>query len=397
MSEMSGGFRPARRMRGIEISPIVQISETAAAMRHAGRDVVALSTGAPDFPTPDFVIAAAHAAALSGQTGYTATAGTAVLRDAIAADYGAERAQVIVSTGAKQVLANAFLATLDAGDEVVIPAPYWTSYSDIVAMAGGISKTVRCAMGQGFKITPQALRAAITPKTRWLLLNSPSNPSGAIYSADEIRALAAVLAEHPDVWILADEIYEHLSFSPFTRFTAAAPELAGRSLIVSGVSKAWAMTGWRIGWGVGPVPLIGAMTAVQGQITSGPCSVSQAAALAALQGDRGVLTERLMSFDTRRKMMVAGLNAMQGITCPEPEGAFYVFPNIEGLMAMGGFESCGAACAWLLEKARVAIVPGAAFGLPGHARISFAYGQDELDEGLTRMAAAIRKLRERRG
>jgi aspartate aminotransferase len=386
-------FRRAQRMNGIEISQIVQISETAAQMCADGRDIVSLSTGAPNFSTPDFVVAAAHDAALAGQTGYTATAGTNALRDAIAIEYGAQREQVVVSTGAKQVLANAMLATLDPGDEVIMPTPYWTTYSDIVALAGGTAITVPCPMAQGFKLTPDALEAAITPKTRWLMLNSPSNPSGAIYTAEEIRGLAAVLREHPHVWVLADEIYEHLSYAAFTSFVKAAPELAGRTLIVNGVSKAWAMTGWRIGWGVGPIPLIRAMTAVQGQTTSGACSISQAAALAALQGDRALLVERLMIYDTRRKMVVAGLNSMPGVTCPEPDGAFYVFPNIEGVMAKGGFASCGEACTWLLEKAQVAVVPGSAFGLPGHARISFAYSQTDLNKGLSRMAAALKKLR----
>lgn len=386
-------FRRAARIADIEISQIVQIAEAAAQMRADGEDVVSLSTGAPDFPTPEFVIEAAHQAALDGQTAYTATAGTNALRDAVAAEYGAARSQVVISTGAKQVLANAMLATLDAGDEVLIPAPYWTSYSDIVTISGGTVVTIPCPMEQGFKLTPDALVAAITPKTRWLMLNSPSNPTGAIYTPDEVKALAAVLEKHPHVWVLTDEIYEHLSYEPFTKFTAAAPELADRTLIVSGVSKAWAMTGWRIGWGVGPAPLIAAMTVVQGQVTSGACSVAQAAALAALQGDRAVLAERLASFDSRRLLMLAGLNAMPGIICPEPDGAFYVFPNIEGLMAKGGFATCAEACDWILKTARVAIVPGAAFGLPGHARISFAYSPEDLAKGLSRIADALAKLR----
>jgi aspartate aminotransferase len=386
-------FQRAERINGIEISQIVQITETAAQMRSNGTDVIALSTGAPDFPTPDFVIQAAHDAALGGQTGYTATAGTNELRDAIAKQNNASRDQVIVSTGAKQVLANAMLATLDEGDEVIIPTPYWTSYSDLVAMTGGKAITVPCPMAQGFKITPESLEKAITPKTRWLMLNSPSNPSGAIYTKAEIRALAGVLQNHPHVWVLADEIYEHLSYAPFISFAAAAPELANRTLIVNGVSKAWAMTGWRIGWGVGPAPLIRAMTAVQGQVTSGACSISQAAALAALTGDRQLLTDRLQDFDTRRKLVVAGLNAMTGITCPEPDGAFYVFPNIEEMMAKGGFETCTDACNWLLEKAHAAIVPGSAFGLAGHARISFAYSHSDLNNGLSRIADALKKLR----
>lgn len=380
-------------MDGIEISEIVQITERAAQLRTEGHDIVALSTGEPDFPTPRFVIEAAHAAALDGQTRYPATAGTPALRDAIAGLNGVTRPQVIVSTGAKQVLANAMLATLDPGDEVVIPTPYWTSYSDIVAMAGGTAVTVRCPMAAGFKLTPEALRAAITPRTRWLMLNSPSNPSGAIYSADEIRALAMVLADHPQVGVLSDEIYEHLSFVPFVPFLQAAPELAGRTLIVNGVSKAWSMTGWRIGWGIGPAPLIAAMTAVQGQTTSGASSISQAAALAALNGDTALLGERLAVLAARRRMIVAGLNALPGITCPDPDGAFYVFPNIVGMMRAGGFATCTDACAWLLDTAHVAIVPGAAFGLPGHARISFAYGEADLNAGLARIAAALETLR----
>ncbi len=393
MLDSAPKFQRAQRIDGIEISQIVQIAEAAAQMRSEGHDIVSLSTGAPDFPTPDFVIQAAHQAALDGQTGYTATAGTNALRDAVAQEYGAKRANVVISTGAKQVLSGAMMATLNKGDEVIIPTPYWTTYSDIVTMAEGTPVTITCPMEQGFKLTPDALDQAITPKTRWVMLNSPSNPSGAIYTKDEIQALAKVLAKHPHVWVLTDEIYEHLSYVPFTSFTAAAPELADRTLIVSGVSKAWAMTGWRIGWGVGPEPLIRAMAAVQGQITSGTCSIAQAAALAALTGDRAVLAERLELFDSRRKLVVGGLNAMQGITCPEPDGAFYVFPNIEGLMQKGSFATCGEACDWLLAKAQVAIVPGAAFGLPGHARLSFAYSPEDLTKGLSRMAEAISKLR----
>ena len=393
MLDSPAAFRRSARMSGIEISQIVQITEQAAQLRAEGHDIVALSTGEPDFPTPRAVIDAAHAAALNGQTKYTATAGTPALRDAIARINNVARAQVVVSTGAKQVLANAMLATLDPGDEVIIPTPYWTSYSDIVAMAGGMAVTIPCEMSSGFKLTAEALAQAITPRSRWLMLNSPSNPSGAIYSAAEIRALADVLADHPQVWVLADEIYEHLSYVPFTSFAAVAPELAERTLIVNGVSKSWSMTGWRIGWGVGPVPLMQAMAAVQGQVTSGASSVSQAAALAALTGDQSGLTERLEVLDTRRKMIVAGLNAMPGIICPEPDGAFYVFPDIRGMMARGGFDSCTEACQWLLDKAHVAIVPGAAFGLPGHARISFAYGEDDLNKGLSRMAKALKTLR----
>ncbi len=385
-------FRRAERIGAIALSEIVQISEQANLLRSEGHDVTALSTGEPDFPTPPHVIAAAHEAALNGQTKYPPTAGTPALRDAIAAGAGVLRQNVIVSTGAKQVLANAMLASLDAGDEVIMPAPYWTSYSDIVAMAGGTPVVITCPMSEGFKLTPEKLEAAITPKTRWLMLNSPSNPSGAIYSADDIRELAKVLERHPQVWILADEIYEHLSFEPFVSFADAAPALRDRLLIVNGVSKSYAMTGWRIGWGIGPSDLISGMIAVQGQVTSGACSISQAAALAALSGDGDLLAERNAAFRARRDFVVSRLNAIPGIDCPVPDGAFYVFPNIEGLIGKGGFEDDAAVCAWLLTDAHVATVPGRAFGLPGHMRISFAYAQADLEKGLARIAEAVAKL-----
>ena len=382
-------FTRASRIADLEISEIVQLTEKAAALKAAGRNVVALSTGEPDFPTPDHIIEAAHRAALAGKTRYPATLGTPELRRAIAGGNGVSPAQVIVSTGAKQVLANAMLASLNAGDEVIMPAPFWTSYSDIVLMAGGRPVVIKCGQEAGFKLSPAQLEAAITPRTRWLMLNSPSNPSGAIYSATEIRALAEVLARHPQVWILSDEIYDHLSYIPFTPFCQAAPELAERLRVVNGVSKAYSMTGWRIGWGIGPAELIQAMGAVQGQVTSGACSISQAAALAALTGDQDLLGTRLQAMRARRDKVVAALNAIPGICCPEPEGAFYVFPDITGAMKAGGFATDADLCAWLLEEAGVAIVPGRAFGLPGHARLSFAYGDADLDQGLSRIASAI--------
>lgn len=382
-------LRLAPRLTGLEISEIVQISERAASLKAAGQDIVALSTGEPDFPTPDHVIAAAHAAALAGKTRYTATIGTADLRAAIAQDAGAAVSEVIVSTGAKQVIANAMLATLDAGDEVIMPAPYWTSYSDIVAMAGGTPVVLPCPMETGFKLTPAALEVAITPRTRWLMLNAPSNPSGAIYSAVELRALAEVLARHSHVWVLSDEIYEHLNFVPFHRFATVAPELRDRLLTVNGVSKAYSMTGWRIGWGIGPVALIRAMGAVQGQITSGACSIAQAAAVAALTGDQALLDTRRAVLRARRDRVVAALNAMPGVECPSPDGAFYVFPRITGAMAAMGHASDASFCDWLLQTAGVALVPGRAFGLPGHLRLSFAYAEADLTDGLARMTAAL--------
>ena len=382
-------FRRAKRMAGLEISEIVQIAERATALKKAGKSVVSLATGEPDFPTPPHVIEAAHQAALAGQTKYTATLGTAELRAAVAADAGATPAEVIISTGAKQVIANAMLATLDQGDEVLMPAPYWTSYSDIVAMAGGKATVIPCSMEDDFKLSADRLAAALTENTRWVMLNAPSNPSGAIYSADEIAALAAVLRQHPQVMILADEIYEHLNFVPFTRFADAAPDLRHRILTVNGASKAWSMTGWRIGWGIGPAALISAMGAVQGQITSGASSISQAAAVAALTGDRSLIDTRREALRARRDRVVAGLNAVPGFECPSPDGAFYVFPRITGAMQAKGFATDAAFCEWLLESAGVAIVPGRAFGLPGHARLSFAYADKDLDEGIARIKAAM--------
>ncbi len=383
------GFRQAERLRGLDVSEIVRISEEAAALRAAGRDVVSLSTGEPDFPTPAPVIEAAHQAALKGQTRYTANSGTPALRGAIAAQAGVTAGEVIVSTGAKQVIANAMLATLDPGDEVVMPAPFWTSYADIVSLAGGRPVVVACGMEAGFKLSPAALEAAITPRTRWLMLNSPSNPTGAIYSAAELQALAEVLARHPEVWVLSDEIYRHLNFVPFTPLAKAAPQLRDRSLTVDGVSKAYAMTGWRIGWGIGPKPLVGAMGTVQGQLTSGASSVSQAAALAALTGDQAILDIRRTAWQGRRDRVVAALNALPGIDCPLPDGAFYVFPRITGAMAATGHATDADFCRWLLQDHGVALVPGRAFGLPGHLRLSFAYSDADLDKGLARLAAAL--------
>ncbi|RCW23980.1 aspartate aminotransferase [Ciceribacter lividus] len=385
----AAGFRRASRIASLEISEIVQLAERSAVLRAEGRDVISFATGEPDFPTPQHVVEGAHAAALAGKTRYPATVGTPELRAAIAKINGVTPKEVIVSTGAKQVLANAMLATLEPGDEVIMPAPYWTSYSDIVSMAEGRPVVVPCPMTEGFKLSPAALEAQITPRTRWLMLNSPSNPSGAIYGRQEIKALAEVLARYPNVWIVADEIYEHLNFVPFHSFTAVAPELSERTLIVNGVSKAYSMTGWRIGWGIGPTELIKAMGAVQGQITSGACSIAQAAALAALTGDQALLDDRRATLLARRDKVVSALNAVPGIECPVPDGAFYAFPNIEGAMAACGFSSDAEFCAWLLDEAGIAIVPGRAFGLPGHARLSFAYSDKELDAGLARISATV--------
>ncbi|RLQ89189.1 pyridoxal phosphate-dependent aminotransferase [Notoacmeibacter ruber] len=392
--ETSGAFRPANRMQGLALSEIVQISEKAAQLRAEGRDIVSFGTGEPDFPTPPDIIAAAHKSALAGQTRYTPTAGTPALRDAIAAQANSGRENVLVSTGAKQVIANALMATLDPGDEVIIPTPYWTTYSDIVRICQAVAVTVPCPMDEGFKLSPDMLEQAITPRSRWLMLNSPSNPSGAVYSAEEIRALAAVLERNPHVWILSDEIYEHLTYGDFASFAAEAPALKERTLTVNGASKAWSMTGWRIGWGIGPRPLIAAMAAVQGQFTSGASSISQAAALAAIQGDTALLKERCAILKSRRDRVVAALNAMPGLRCRVPEGAFYAFASCAGLLKPEGgpFKSDADLCRWLLEDAGVALVPGRAFGLPGYVRLSFAYSDAELSDGLSRMAEALKRI-----
>ncbi|MFT5628849.1 MAG: aspartate aminotransferase [Gammaproteobacteria bacterium] len=392
-------FRKSDRTEAISLSEIVQISESASKMKAQGHDILALSTGEPDFQTPTHICDAAVEAMQLGQTRYTPTAGTLALRKAITDDatFEATPENVIVSTGAKQVLANIFLATLNDGDEVIMPTPYWTSYSDIVTVAGGVPVLVCCGPDQGFKMTPEQLDAAITPKTRWLLINSPSNPTGAMYTHDELQALAGVLVNHPHVWIASDEIYQHLSYVPFTSFRQAAPELAERTIIVNGVSKAHSMTGWRIGWGIGPVDLIKAMITVQGQITSGACSIAQAAAVAALSGPKDHIAERLAIFLSRREMIVQALNAIPGISCPVPDGAFYVFPSCAGLIGSRTpvgvvIENDADFCAFVLAIAGLAIVPGRAFGQPNHFRLSFAYSDADLKDGCSRIKNAVSRL-----
>lgn len=400
---MSDPFRRAARIADVELSEILQISEAAAAMKKAGRDVISLGTGEPDFPTPAPVIEAAYKAALAGETSYTATVGTLALRQAIAADcarvngYTPEMGEIIVSSGAKQVIFNAMFATLEPGDEVIIAAPYWTSYPDIIGVCGGKPVVIATRAEAGFAITADQLRAAITPKTRWLLLNSPGNPSGAVYSAAQMQALAEVLRDNSHVGIISDEIYQHICYVPFTPFRMAAPDLADRTLTVNGVSKSYAMTGWRIGWGIAPKRLIEAMIAVQGQITSGASSVSQAAALAALSGDQQVLAERNDDFRARRDMVQAALNATGVLRCGSADGAFYLFPDCTatfGKVTPGGNQIASDAdfCRALLEVEGVALVPGRAFGVPGHFRLSYAYSRAALVEACTRIARFCQSL-----
>lgn len=390
-------FRRSKRTQSAELSEIVRISEAVRARKAAGEDVLTFGTGEPDFPTPPHVIEAAHQAMLAGETSYPATQGTPALRSAIAKGAGVDPAQVIVSTGAKQVLANAALASLDPGDEVIVPAPYWTSYADIIAICQARVVAVPCTLDTGFKITANQLARAITPKTRWLLLNTPGNPSGAMYTDADLEALAEVLRDNPHVWVMADEIYEHIAYDPFTSFVKALPDFADRTLTINGVSKAYAMTGWRLGWGIGPTDLIKTMVSVQGLTTSGASSISQAAALAALTGPQELLAERCSVFRERRDFVVAALNATGRLDCPVPGGAFYVFPSCAGCLGLttpaGKTLTTDAdLCEYILDTAGVALVPGRAFGLPGHFRLSYAYSMEDLKTGLARITDAIDAL-----
>ncbi len=394
-------FRRASRISQIEISEIVQISEAAGALRAAGHDVLSLGTGEPDFPTPDHVIAAAHDAALAGETKYTPTKGTVKVRKAIAELAGIGVDEVIVSTGAKQVLSNLMLASLNPGDEVICPAPYWTSYRDIVAFAGGCVVEVPCPATQGFKITPEQLDKAITPSTRWLLINSPSNPSGAVYSAEELQALGDVLNAHPHVWIASDEIYQHIAYVACPSVRDVLPDLADRTVIINGVSKAFAMTGWRIGWAVGPAAVVNAMTAVQGQSTSGASSISQAAALAALTGTQDLLATRRDAFQKRRDLVVSAIADNPLLGCASPDGAFYAFASCEaalGLETPSGtvIDDDAVFCRYVLETQGLALVPGRAFSMPGYFRLSYAYSEAELNDGLARLGRATANLRARK-
>ncbi|WP_108659612.1 pyridoxal phosphate-dependent aminotransferase [Acuticoccus kandeliae] len=398
-------FRPAARIAAIGVSEILAIGARAASMRAAGRDIITLGAGEPDFPTPDHVKAAAKAAIDRGETTYTALTGSPALKAAIAAKFARENGiecgvdEIIACTGAKQVLYNAMMATLDPGDEVIIPAPSWVTYADIVALAGGVPVLVPCEEGEGFRLSPSRLRAAITPRTRWLMLNSPSNPSGAAYSAAELSALIAVLHEAPHVWLLADDIYEHIRYGDAPHATPAAldPAIAARTLTVNGVSKAYAMTGWRLGYGCGPADLIAAMSVIQSQSTSCPSSVSQAAAIAALEGPQDFLPERCESFRRRRDLVVGRLAAIPGLTCRTPEGAFYAFAGCGGLIGARTGEGRAIAddrafCSYLLDAAGVAVVPGTAFGLPGYFRVSYATSDAVLETALTRIAEACAAL-----
>ncbi len=382
----------------VKPSSTIAISNKARELQAAGRDVIGLSQGEPDFDTPENIQAAAIRAIQDGKTKYTAVDGIPELKKAISAKFQRENgldytpAQITVGTGGKQVLYNALVATLNPGDEVLIPAPYWVSYPDMVLLAGGTPTFVEGNMQTGYKITAEQLEAAITPKTKWFMFNSPSNPSGAAYSPEELKSLTDVLMRHPHVWVMSDDMYEHLLFDGRTYATPAQvePGLYDRTLTVNGVSKAYAMTGWRIGYAGGPEALIKAMGKVQSQSTSNPSSVSQYAAVEALNGPQDYIHDSLTVFQRRRDLVVAALNDCAGITCPTPEGAFYVYPSVAGCIgktSQGGSkitddETFSSA---LLEETGVAVVFGAAFGLSPNFRISYATSDEVLTEACARI------------
>ena len=390
----------------VKPSPTIAVTNKARELKAAGRDVIGLGAGEPDFDTPQHIKDAAIAAIHAGKTKYTAVDGIPELKEAICAkfkrDNGLDYApsQVSVGTGGKQILYNALMATLNPGDEVVIPAPYWVSYPDMVKLAGGEPVIAPARLENAFKLTPDQLEAAITPKTKWLIFNSPSNPTGAGYSRAELKELTDVLMRHPHVWVMTDDMYEHLAYDGFKFCTPAQiePGLYDRTLTCNGVSKAYAMTGWRIGYAAGPEPLIAAMRKIQSQSTSNPCSVSQWAAVEALNGPHDFIAANNTAFKRRRDLVIDALDQIDGITCPVPEGAFYVYPSIAGLIgkttAKGTVISDDEAFATaLLEEADVAVVFGAAFGLSPNFRISYATSDEALTEACRRIHDFCAQLR----
>lgn len=389
----------------IQPSATLAMTGRVAEMKRAGIDVIGLSAGEPDFDTPDFVKEAAIAAIRDGQTKYTQVDGTPELKAAIAAKFERDNGltyaatEISVNVGGKHTLFNALVATVGPGDEVVIPAPYWVSYPDIVNFAGGTPVILSAGANQLYKILPEQLDAAITPRTKWVLLNSPSNPSGAAYSGDELKALAEVIRRHPHVMVMTDDMYEHVWYAatPFATIAEVAPDLYERTLTVNGCSKAYAMTGWRIGYAGGPSWLIKAMAKLQSQSTSNPCSIAQAAATAALNGDQSFLIERNVAFLKRRDLVVRMLNDAPGLHCPTPEGAFYVYPDATGCIGKATpdgkrIESDADLIDYFLGEARVAAVHGAAFGLSPAFRVSYATSEKILTEACTRIHAACAAL-----
>ena len=398
----------AKRLNVIKPSPTIAVTTKAAELKAAGRDIIGLGAGEPDFDTPDYIKDAAIIAMKKGDTKYTAVDGTAALKDAIVGKFKREngldykRENITVGTGGKQVLYNALMASVNPGDEVIIPAPYWVSYPDMTLLAEGTPVFVKCPESNGFKLKAEDLEKAITPKTKWLILNSPSNPTGAAYTRAEMKALTDVLLKHPHVWIMTDDIYEHLTYDDFEFTTVAQvePKLYDRTLTVNGVSKAYAMTGWRIGYAAGPKELIKGIAIIQSQSTSNPSSISQAAAVAALNGDQSFLTGWTDAYQKRRDLVVGMLNQAEGITCPTPEGAFYVYASCAGCI---GKETPDGKIigtdtdfvSYLLESQGVACVQGEAFGLSPYFRISYATSDKALEEACGRIQKACGALKAR--
>ena len=399
-------LKPATRVSRISASPSAMTSQRARELQSAGEDVIALSSGEPDFQPPAHVIEAAHRAMLDGQTKYTTMSGTAELKAAVIEKFKRENgleyspAEVMVSTGAKQVIFNAVMATVEPGDEVLIPTPFWIAYEQVVQLANGTAKLIQCSAESGFKLDAETLEKNITPATKWLVINSPSNPSGAVYTNEDLRALADVLLKHPHVWIMTDDIYEHIVFDGKTCSTIAAvePALKDRTIVINGVSKTYAMTGFRIGFCGGPAPLMAEMLKMQSQATSGPSSVGQAAAVAALNGPQDIVRERALAFQERRDLVVSMLNQATGIQCRSPEGAFYVYPSCSDLI--GKTTPAGKLITndqdfvmYLMDEFGVATVHGAAYGLSPHFRISFAASTDNLTRSCQRIQEAAAALR----
>ncbi|AJP73569.1 pyridoxal phosphate-dependent aminotransferase [Sphingomonas hengshuiensis] len=399
-------MKTSAALQRIQPSATLAMTSRVLELKRAGVDVIGLGAGEPDFDTPDFVKEAAIEAIRTGKTKYTNVDGTPELKEAIVAKFKRDNgldytpAQVTVNVGGKHTLFNAIVATVEAGDEVIVPAPYWVSYPDVVQFAGGTPVFVAAGAEQNYKLRPEQLEAAITARTKWVILNSPSNPTGAAYTAAELRALGEVLERHPHVWIFADDMYEHIVYDDFEFVTIAqvCPSLYDRTLTVNGCSKAYAMTGWRIGFAGGAVPLIKAIAKLQSQSTSNPCSIAQAAAVAALNGDQSFLKERAKAFQGRRDLVVSMLNQINGMSCPRPEGAFYVYPEFAGLIGKSTpkgvvIDTDEAMIGYLLDEAKVAAVHGAAFGLSPAMRISYATSDALLTEACTRIQTACAALR----
>jgi aspartate aminotransferase len=387
------------RVQRVKPSPTLAVTALAAKLRSEGKDVIGLGAGEPDFDTPEHIKQAGIEAIRSGQTRYTAVDGTAELKQAIIDKFQRDNGlnynpeQILVSCGGKQSFYNLCQALIDPEDEVIIPAPYWVSYPDMVLLADGKPVIVAASQEQGFKLLPEQLEAAITDRTRLFVINSPSNPTGVAYSLEELRALGKVLKKHPDILIATDDMYEHIVFgdNKFVNILDACPELNERTIVLNGVSKAYSMTGWRIGYAGGPADLIKAMKKIQSQSTSNPTSISQAASVAALNGDQSCIAEMLKAFEQRHAFVVERLNSIDGISCLPSDGTFYSFPDVRGVVEKLGLADDTALGEYLLNEAGVAVVPGSAFGLSGHIRLSFATSMENLEKSLDRIAAVVNK------